>query len=358
MEVDTSFWRDRRVLVTGHTGFKGAWLCLWLQKLGAEITGFALEPPTRPSLFEEALVASGMRSENGDIRDLQHLVRVFSESRPEIVIHMAAQSLVRPSYSDPVATYSTNVMGTVHILEAARRSDTVRVALNVTSDKCYENREWVWGYREDEAMGGSDPYSSSKGCSELVTSAYRSAFFRDSAVAVASARSGNVIGGGDWAQDRFVPDFVRAATEGRALAIRSPEAIRPWQFVLEPLRGYLLLLQALWSEPVRYAGSWNFGPSVEGERPVKWLADQLTERWGGGARWERDPRQHPHEANTLKLDCSKVRAHLGWRPRMTLDAALAAVVEWYQGHHAGYDMRETTMRQIEQYAGNVSDLRP
>lgn len=355
MEMNPSFWRQRRVLVTGHTGFKGAWLCLWLQKLGAEVVGFALQPPTQPSLFEEARVASEMRSDHGDVRDLRRLVQVVSESRPEIIIHMAAQSLVRSSYSDPVATYATNVMGTVHVLEAARGADTVRVVINVTSDKCYENREWVWGYREDEAMGGSDPYSSSKGCSELVTSAYRSAFFRDSAVAIASARSGNVIGGGDWAQDRFVPDFVRTATKGRTLLIRSPDAVRPWQFVLEPLRGYLSLVQALWNDPARYAGGWNFGPGVEGERPVRWLADQLAAKWGDGVRWERDSRQHPHEANVLKLDCSKARAHLGWRPRMTLDAALAAVVEWYKSHHAGFDMRTTTMRQIDEYVSGISD---
>ena len=354
MGVDPTFWRAKRVLVTGHTGFKGAWLSLWLQQLGAEVTGFALEPPTQPSLFEVARVATGMRSVRADVRDDEHVMREFAEARPEIVIHMAAQSLVRPSYTDPVATYSTNVMGTVHVLNAARSVGTVRAVLNVTSDKCYENREWVWGYREDEAMGGADPYSSSKACSELVTSAYRSSFFRNSGIGLATARAGNVIGGGDWAEDRVVPDFMRAAARREALAIRNPEAVRPWQLVLEPIRGYLMLVQALWGDPTRYAGAWNFGPVAEDERPVKWLADRLVGRWGEGARWTNDVREHPREAHILKLDCSKARAHLDWHPVTTLEDALDTVVYWFRAYHANADMRDTTEYQIAEFSRRSS----
>jgi CDP-glucose 4,6-dehydratase len=351
MDLDRAFWRGRRVFLTGHTGFKGAWLSLWLEKLGARVTGYALEPPSNPSLFEVARVAQGLSSLLGDVRDLEHLSNEVERSGAEILIHMAAQSLVRKSYADPVTTYATNVMGTVHVLEAARRVDSVRVIVNVTSDKCYENREWLWGYREDEPMGGFDPYSSSKGCSELVTAAYRRSFFSGSParVAIASARAGNVIGGGDWATDRLVPDFLRAIRANGKLIIRNPEAIRPWQFVLDPLCGYLLLAQAIWKKPTEFADAWNFGPPSEDERPVRWIARRLVELWGHDAQWETHQTNHAHEASFLKLDCSKARARLGWRPRTNLDDALNEVVHWFRALLDGADMRDVTVRQIANY---------
>ena len=354
MEVNKAFWRGRRVLLTGHTGFKGSWLSLWLQSMGAEVTGYALNPPTNPSLFEVAEIGKGMASIMGDIRDLSHLQRVFGEARPEIVIHMAAQPLVRYSYIEPVETYSTNVMGTVNLLEAVRGTSSVKAVVNVTSDKCYENREWVWGYRENEAMGGYDPYSNSKGCAELVTSAYRSSFFHPEkyhvhGVALASGRAGNVIGGGDWAGDRLIPDIMRAITEGKPVNIRSPYAIRPWQHVLEPLSGYLVLAQKLYEEGVSYAEGWNFGPNDEDAQPVQWIVKELTNAWGEGARWELDVGDHPHEANYLKLDCSKAKMRLDWHPRWHLRDTLSAIIEWHRAHRDGKDMRELTLRQIEAY---------
>lgn len=284
-----NFWEGKRVLLTGHTGFKGGWLSLWLQSLGANVTGYALLPPTQPSLYEVARVGDGMYSHIADIRDLDRLVAVMRETRPEIVIHMAAQPLVRYSYVNPVETYATNVMGTVNLLEAVRQVGGVRVVVNVTSDKCYENREWIWGYREHDPMGGYDPYSSSKGCAELVAAAYRNSFFNPEAfgthgVALASVRAGNVIGGGDWAEDRLIPDFMRAIMAGRAVVIRSPHAIRPWQHVLEPLSGYLLLAQHLWTDGPAFAEGWNFGPVDEDAKPVEWIVEQLTGLWGGGCR--------------------------------------------------------------------------
>ena len=354
MEVNKAFWRGRRVLLTGHTGFKGSWLSLWLQSMGAEVTGYALNPPTNPSLFEVAEIGKGMASIMGDIRDLSHLQRVFGEARPEIVIHMAAQPLVRYSYIEPVETYSTNVMGTVNLLEAVRGTSSVKAVVNVTSDKCYENREWVWGYRENEAMGGYDPYSNSKGCAELVTSAYRSSFFHPEkyhvhGVALASGRAGNVIGGGDWAGDRLIPDIMRAITEGKPVNIRSPYAIRPWQHVLEPLSGYLVLAQKLYEEGVSYAEGWNFGPNDEDAQPVQWIVKELTNAWGEEARWELDVGDHPHEANYLKLDCSKAKMRLDWHPRWHLRDTLSAIIEWHRAHRDGKDMRELTLRQIEAY---------
>ena len=336
--MNPNFWQGKRVLLTGHTGFKGSWLALWLQSLGAEVTGYALAPPTKPSLFETARIGQSMTSIIGDIRDLPHIQQVFSEQKPEIVIHMAAQALVRHSYQEPVETYSTNVMGTVNLLEAVRKSDHVRAVVNVTSDKCYENREWVWGYRETEAMGGHDPYSNSKGCAELVTSAYRNSYFHPDTyskhgVGLATGRAGNVIGGGDWAGDRLIPDIVRAISENKAVSIRNPHAIRPWQHVLEPLSGYLLLAEKLYVQGGDYADGWNFGPNDADTRPVQWIAEFLTEQWGEGASWELDGRDHPHEAHYLKLDCSKARTHLHWSPR------------WRDNK----DMRAFTQSQIETY---------
>ncbi len=347
--VEPSFWQDRRVLLTGHTGFKGAWLALWLQSLGAQVCGFANGVPTEPSLYELARVGEDMQSVRGDIRDPAAIVDALAASKPEIVIHMAAQSLVRRSFEDPRETYETNVMGTVNLLDAVRRGAGVRVLVNVTSDKCYDNREWEWGYRESEPMGGHDPYSNSKGCAELVTDAYRRSFFGDpDGTRVASARAGNVIGGGDWAEDRLVPDLMRAALSGEPLRVRNPEAIRPWQHVLNPLSGYLRLAQALWESP-DYASAWNFGPADEDARPVAWIVSRLSELWVGDLHVSEDPGPHPHEARYLKLDSSRARAHLDWRPTWDLADGLEAVVDWYLDLREGGDMRVVTCEQIRAF---------
>ncbi len=352
--MNPSFWKGKHVLVTGHTGFKGSWLSLWLQSLGAQVTGYALSPPTTPSLFEIAKVGQGMRSVIADIRDLAALQSVFAAQRPEIVIHMAAQPLVRESYVNPVDTYATNVMGTVHLLEAVRQSPGVKAVVNITTDKCYENREWVWGYRENEPMGGYDPYSNSKGCAELVSAAYRSSFFNADTypkhgVAIATARAGNVIGGGDWAKDRLIPDILAALSAARPADIRNPHAIRPWQHVLEPLRGYLTLAEKLYEQGPGFAEGWNFGPNDEDAKPVSWIADNLCTLWGQGAAWQRDGGNHPHEANYLKLDISKARARLHWHPAMSLGQALELIVSWSQARHAGEDMRDVSLTQIKNY---------
>ena len=353
-----TFFQDKKVLVTGHTGFKGSWLSLWLQSMGAQVVGFALAPPTKPSLFEVGEVGIGMTSIIGDIRDLDQLHAAFAEHKPEIVIHMAAQALVRYSYAEPVETYSTNVMGTVNLLEAVRGAGSVKVVVNVTSDKCYENREWVWGYRENEAMGGFDPYSNSKGCAELVASAYRNSFFhpdkyQQHGVALASARAGNVIGGGDWAEDRLIPDSMRAINEGRPVNIRNPHAIRPWQYVLEPLSGYLVLAQKLYEEGASYAEGWNFGPNDEDAKSVQWIVEKLTQAWGEGASWALDGGEHPHEAHYLKLDCSKAKMRLDWHPHWHLEDALGAIIEWHRAHRDGKDMHELTLHQINAYNKSI-----
>ncbi len=358
MVIDSAFWKNKKVLVTGHTGFKGGWLSLWLQSIGANVIGYALQPSTTPSLFEVAQVGKGMTSIIGDIRDLAHIQAVFQEHRPEIVIHMAAQPLVRYSYDNPVETYATNIMGTVHLLESVRQIDSVRAIVNVTSDKCYENREWLWGYRENEPMGGYDPYSSSKGCAELVTSAYRNSYFNPKefdrhGVALASVRAGNVIGGGDWAEDRLIPDIMRAITQGEPVHIRNPHAIRPWQHVLEPLTGYLLLAQKLWEDGAAYSEGWNFGPNDEDAKPVSWIVECLTKAWSEGASWEPDGDVHPHEAHYLKLDCSKSKARLDWHPRWDIAETLGKIVEWHQAQLAGENMRELSLGQIELYAGET-----
>ena len=320
--VDPDFWRDRRVLLTGHTGFKGAWLALWLQSLGAQVTGYSTRVPTEPSLYELARVGEGMENIQGDVRDHDAIAAAVGAASPEVVVHMAAQSLVRRSFAEPRETYETNVMGTVNVLDAVRRNGAgVRVLVNVTSDKCYENREWEWGYREVEPMGGHDPYSSSKGCAELVTDAFRRSFFSDrDGARVASARAGNVIGGGDWGEDRLVPDIMRAALAGEQVRVRNPNSIRPWQHVLNPLSGYLVLAQALWDAPEHAAG-WNFGPVEEDARSVGWIVERLGELWPAELRWALDDGPHPHEARYLKLDSSRARARLGWRPPVALDAA-------------------------------------
>ena len=352
--MNLNFWRGKRVFLTGHTGFKGSWLALWLQQLGAEVVGYALEAPTQPSLFDAAQVSKDMASIVGDVRDLEHLQQAMAEAQPDIALHLAAQPLVRYSYQHPVETYATNVMGTVNFLEAVRHTPSVRVAVVITSDKCYENREWEWGYRENEAMGGHDPYSNSKGCAELVTAAYRSSFFAPETygihqVAVASVRAGNVIGGGDWALDRLIPDMIKAFHQGQPVMIRNPHAIRPRQHVLEPLSGYLLLAENLWNSGPEFVGGWNFGPHDEDAKPVSWIVERLTALWSNGATWQLDGGSHPHEANYLKLDCSKAKLRLGWEPRLTLADTLEWVVEFYQGYYNGQSARAIADAQIQRY---------
>ncbi|HWG08571.1 MAG TPA: CDP-glucose 4,6-dehydratase [Solirubrobacteraceae bacterium] len=346
--VDAGFWRDRRVLVTGHTGFKGVWLTLWLQALGARVSGFSGPPPSAPSLYEQVGAGADVESLQGDVRDADAVARVVAASRPELVVHMAAQALVRRSFEDPRETYEINTMGTVNVLDAVRRlGQDVRAVVVVTSDKCYENREWEWGYREGEAMGGHDPYSSSKGCAELVTSAFRRSFFSDpDGARVGSARAGNVIGGGDWGADRLVPDLMRAALDGEELRVRNPNSIRPWQHVLNPLSGYLLLAQAMCGE-AEHAAAWNFGPAEHDARPVGWIVERLADLWPGALSWSVDAGPHPHEARYLKLDSSRARARLGWRAPVELADALASIVEWYRALQEGKDMREVTIGQIE-----------
>jgi CDP-glucose 4,6-dehydratase len=346
--VNAGFWKKRRVLVTGHTGFKGSWLCIWLQMLGAEVTGCALEPPTEPSLFKVADVANGMDSGRADVRDLDAVTSIMRRSSPEIVIHMAAQAVVRKSYSDPVETYSTNVMGTVNVLEAVRSCDSVRAVLVVTSDKCYENKERMQGYREDEPMGGQDPYSSSKACAEILTAAWRHSFMKKAGVALASARAGNAIGGGDWAADRLVPDFLRSLDKGEPLRIRSPEAIRPWQHVLDPLSGYLRLAECLFTEGFAYAEGWNFGPADEDAKSVRWIVEHLVAAYPG-VSWACEKESPLHEAQYLKLDASKARSRLGWKPRWRLETALNKTLEWHGAWRQGKDMPAVSIAQISEY---------
>ncbi len=355
MVINKEFWAGKRVFITGHTGFKGSWLCLCLEYLGAEVTGYALQPPTQPSLFEVASVAQDMQCIIGDIRNAELLEAAMQKAAPEIVIHMAAQPLVRYSYINPVETYSTNVMGTVYLLEAVRKTLSVCAVVNVTSDKCYENREWAeQGYHENEAMGGYDPYSNSKGCAELVTSAYRNSFFNPSqydkhGVALASARAGNVIGGGDWAADRLIPDILQAISQEIPVVIRNPDAIRPWQHVLEPLSGYLLLAENLYKHGSRFAEGWNFGPLEEDVKPVSWIVERMTKLWGAGASWQLDRADHPHEAQYLKLNCSKAHAKLNWQPRWKLAVALEEIIAWHQCYLGGHDIRQMTMSQIQKF---------
>lgn len=354
LPVSPDFWRGKRVFLTGHTGFKGGWLSIWLQSLGAQVTGFSLAPPTTPSLFDQARVAEGITSVIGDIRDFAALRDAMARAQPEIVIHMAAQPLVRLSYDEPVATYATNVMGTVHLLEAVRGVGGVRAVVNVTTDKCYENREWTWGYRETDGLGGHDPYSNSKACSELVTSAYRQSFLAKGNTAVGSARAGNVIGGGDWATDRLLPDLLRAFEKDAPVVIRNPHAVRPWQHVLEPLCGYLTLAQRLYERGDEAAEPWNFGPHDQDSRPVQWIVDRMVRTWGEGATWRLDGRDHPHEAGLLKLDISKARQRLGWQPRWDLAMALSQVVAWHRAWLAGEDARQLCLRQIADYTRSTN----
>ncbi len=347
--INPDFWRGKRVFVTGHTGFKGSWLCLWLHELGAVVQGYSLPAPTAPSLFEETRLGHKMGSEYGDIRDLESLTRCMQSFKPEIVLHLAAQSLVRYSYTAPMETYATNVMGTVSLFEAVRSVDSVRAVVNVTSDKCYENREWLWGYRENEAMGGFDPYSSSKGCAELITASYRQSFFKTGHCAIASARAGNVIGGGDWACDRLVPDLLAAFSNQQTVAIRNPDAVRPWQHVLEPLSGYMQLAEKLYTDGMDFSEAWNFGPRDEEAKPVQWIVEKLTSLWGQNARWQRDERPHPHEAHFLKLDCSKARMKLNWQPTWGLEYTLGRIVAWHKAWLDHADMYDYTASEINDY---------
>lgn len=355
MVMTPNFWQGKRVLLTGHTGFKGSWLSIWLQSLGSQVVGYSLPPATEPSLFNLAKVGDGMDSIFADILDLGQLQQVVKDFQPEIAIHMAAQALVRQSYANPVDTYLVNVMGTVNILEAVRQAGGVRAFVNVTSDKCYENREWVWGYRENEAMGGYDPYSSSKGCAELVTAAYRNSFFKNSAsnsdnsIGIATARAGNVIGGGDWAGDRLIPDILRAWLAGETVTIRYPNATRPWQHVLEPLHGYLTLAEHLYNYGSSFNGGWNFGSKEEDAKPVSWIVNEMSNLWEGNSGWTVETLPQLHEANYLKLDCSKAHNQLKWFPKLDIKNALAWVVDWTRAYQSSAPMRDITLAQINQF---------
>lgn len=352
--VNSSFWKDKRVFLTGHTGFKGSWLSIWLTSMGAEVTGFSLTPLTNPSLFTLAGVEKLMSSIIGDIRDVNLLERAIIEANPDIVIHMAAQPLVKESYENPVDTYSTNVMGTVNLLESVRHCQTVKAVVNVTTDKVYENKEWVWGYRETDRLGGYDPYSNSKACSELVTSSYVNSFFNpekyvEHGVAIATARAGNVIGGGDWADNRLVPDCLRSLLREEIITIRNPHAIRPWQHVLEPLHGYLLLAEKLYMEGPKYAEAWNFAANDEDSKPVEWIVQKMINYWGGETTYQLDNIEHPHEAGFLKLDCSKAKVILGWQSKWSLEVAIQKIVEWHKAYELGQNMLDMCVGQITSY---------
>jgi CDP-glucose 4,6-dehydratase len=350
--IDHAFWKGKRVFLTGHTGFKGSWLSIWLNELGADVYGYALDPPTEPSLFVAVDLEKKIHSVKGDIRNFENLKKAVLSAQPEIVIHMAAQPLVRLSYEQPLLTYETNIMGTANLLEAIRGCASVRSVVIITTDKCYDNKEWLWGYRENDTLGGYDPYSSSKACAELVVGAYRNSFFnpkdygRTHHVAIATARAGNVIGGGDWAKDRLVPDIVKAISKGRKVLIRNPEAIRPWQHVLEPLSGYLMLAERLYTKGTEYAEAWNFGPYDADARPVRWIVEKLCSMWPEAAGFEIDTALKPHEAAYLKLDCSKSMNRLGWKPTWNLETALSKIMDWNLAFLHGEDIYSISRGQI------------
>lgn len=352
--IDEKFWKDKRVFLTGHTGFKGSWLSIWLNSLGALVKGYSLEPPTTPSLFSEARVSEKIDSEIGDIRNLDQLQKSMSDFNPDILIHMAAQPLVRYSYIEPIETYEVNVMGTAKVLEAARSCSNLKSIVSVTTDKCYENREWEWGYRENEPMGGHDPYSSSKGCAELVSSAYRRSFMQKKDIGLATARAGNVIGGGDWAEDRLIPDILRAFEKNESVIIRNPKATRPWQHVLEPLSGYLMLAEKLYEDPVSFSEGWNFGPNDGDVKPVDWILDKMAAKWKG-ASWELDPGSHPHEAGFLKLDISKAKYKLNWQPIWHLDQTLEKIISWQQAWLSKEDIQEVCLKEIDEYMRDMKN---
>ncbi len=355
MAVSAAFWAGRRVLLSGHTGFKGGWLALWLQELGAEVFGYSLPAPEAPSLWQVARLAERVPGTLADIRDAQRVADAVAAFRPDIVLHLAAQPLVRESYRAPADTYATNVMGTLNLLEALRRCDSVRAVLVVTSDKCYENREWLWPYRESDGLGGHDPYSSSKACVELLCASWRESFLRESGIALATARAGNVIGGGDWSADRLLPDILRAWQAGQSLTLRYPQAVRPWQHVLEPLHGYLCLAQALAEQGNAVASAWNFGPDSDGLVSVGELVERLAQRWPGQARWTVEAAGQPHEAGLLALDSSQARARLGWRPRWSLQQAIERTLDWHQAWQTGEDMQTFSRAQIAAYQGETHE---
>jgi CDP-glucose 4,6-dehydratase len=348
------FFKGKKILITGNTGFKGSWITLLLHKLGAELYGYSLEPPTKSNLYSITRSNEIIHTQIGDIRNYERLYDFIKDNSPEIIIHMAAQPLVRESFEDPVNTYTTNVIGTLHVLEAARNIPCIKVVLNVTTDKCYSNKEWFWGYREDEALGGYDPYSNSKACSELITASYRNSFFNPlyyskHGVALASARAGNVIGGGDWAKDRLIPDFIRAISNNKKVQIRNPKAIRPWQHVLEPITGYLTLCAKLYQQGTQYADAWNFGPDDSDAKTVEWLVQTICKYWGDGAGYEIDNSSHMHESNYLKLDCSKAKTLLNWHPKWSINEALEKTIDWTKAYLEKKDMREICFQQIENY---------
>jgi CDP-glucose 4,6-dehydratase len=350
-------FKNKKILVTGHTGFKGSWMCLLLNKLGVKVYGFALPPPTTPSLFDVARVEEHVKSYLGNIHDYELLQKVMNEIKPDAVIHMAAQALVRESYKYPLETYMTNVMGTANLLEAVRNEKSVKAVVNVTTDKCYENREWDWGYRENDVLGGYDPYSNSKGCSELVTSSFRNSFFNEKlyhehGVAIATARAGNVIGGGDWAADRLIPDFLKAISKREKVILRNPLAIRPWQHVLEPLTGYLYLLEMLLIKGPEYGGAWNFGPRDSEAKNVEWMISTICKLWGEDTFYELDKNIHPHEATYLKLDCSKANSRLNWFPKWDIQTALKNIVDWHKSYLQNMDMKIICNQQIDNYLKN------
>ena len=354
MGINQVFWKNKKVLITGHTGFKGAWLSLWLQDLGAKVIGISLDSPTTPSLYEQANVAKGMISLRQDIRNGEAIKQLFQQHKPEIVFHLAAQPLVRLSYREPVETYEINVMGSLHVLEGIRSVDSVRSAVMITTDKCYQNKEWVWGYRETDTLGGHDPYSSSKGAAELLISSYRNSYFpqdkySEHKTAIASARAGNVIGGGDWADDRLIPDIIRAFQNNKEVVIRNPKSTRPWQHVLEPLSGYLKLAEQLEKNGDQYAEAWNFGPAEIDAHPVQWIVEKMAKLWGENANWINDKSEHPHEANYLKLDCSKAHMKLNWYPRWDLSETLLRIVEWHKLKDAQNNYRKLCLTQINDY---------
>ena len=353
--MNLDFWKDKKILLTGHTGFKGSWLSLWLQKLSVDLVGYSKSVPTKPSLYELSHAEDKMISVMGDVCDLNKLNEVIHEYKPEIIIHMAAQSLVQESYKNPIETYATNVLGTVNIMQAIRGVNCVRVLINVTSDKCYENNGLERGYNESDPMGGFDPYSSSKGCAELVTASFRNSFFNPAEyekhrTAIATVRAGNVIGGGDWAQNRIIPDIMKGILEKTTVKIRNPNAVRPWQFVLEPLHGYMLLAEKLWYEGSKFSEGWNFGPDHNDVRSVSWLVEKLSQLWNTQINLEYDKEGFHHETNTLKLDCTKAKQKLGWQPKMNLELGLKFVVEWYKHYELGNDIREITEQQIKEFS--------
>jgi CDP-glucose 4,6-dehydratase len=358
--MNSDFWNGKKVFITGHTGFKGGWLTIWLKNVGASVAGYSIDPPTDPSMFELCDVANGITSHYGDVRDPANLQARLDEFQPDIVLHMAAQPLVRASYDEPALTFETNVMGTVNVLEAVRRVPSVRAVVCITSDKCYKNREWEWSYRENEEVGGDDPYSASKAMAELAVEAQRKSFFNvenydKHGVAIATVRAGNVIGGGDWAADRLVPDTVAALLAREAVSVRNPGATRPWQHVLEPLNGYLILAEQLFNNGVEYSGSWNFGPSEANNKDVAYIVENLSRLWGLADPWQRDSQDHPHENTFLKLDSSKAYARLGWRPKLDLITTLSWIVDWSKAYGSGGDLRQFTESQIEAFMDIGSD---